>query len=542
MTGSAASRTRPPLRPLRGAEWFAARLALAIRRTRRFTRWWIGVGGSITMVALLLPIAAGDPVMRGRKSLDRVAADTLRLGARMQVVQDRISAAESALADAMSGTPRLRLAPAPQGGAARDSRIATLDRAIATARIDVSMPALLALADHPLLRDGPRMRALADSLRRTTDLTEVRPLGSTILAMAETRRATLASQLPNEAVPAPTYNMELAVDTVALRANLRALRDSATQLLTQQQAVRDTIGRRARALAAQHAEVPPQSPGLVMLVVLLLGVVVRVGTVLTREMREPTLAHGREAERAVGAPALATVRDAIPDGPLRFRPSGVDPFRVLYLALTSTGTRTRSVLVTGEDTVIAAVAAARLAIAAAADHRRTLVAEIEPEYSALARIFRHRPEPGFTDAMAGTLPWREVARPVGLSDGLTIQMLPAGSVRGEERVEGMEAQVRAAFTEFQNAFEFTILVVALHDVARGRALLPGAPLVLCGTLGETPVAEFTAIGARVQEGTEKLHSVVIWDAPRPILPSRTELSAFLSKQKGRTPTGSFTAV
>jgi hypothetical protein len=269
---------------------------------------------------------------------------------------------------------------------------------------------------------------------------------------------------------------------------------------------------------------------------------VRVGSAVTQEMREPTLAHAMEAERAVGAPALAVVRDAIPDGPLRFRPSGVDPFRVLYLGLTATGTRARSVVVTGDDIIIATAVAARLAIAAAADHRTTLVAELDPEQIALARMFRDHPEPGFKDAMAGAFKWREVARPVGSSDGLTIQMIPAGTSRGPERDMAVEAESRAGFSEFRDGFEFTILVVALPDLSQARELLAGAPLVLCGTLGETPVAQFTTNGARVQEGAEKLHSVVIWDAPRPILPSRAELAAFLSKRKGRTPGGSFKAV
>jgi hypothetical protein len=279
-----------------------------------------------------------------------------------------------------------------------------------------------------------------------------------------------------------------------------------------------------------------------MLVLLLLGLGLRVGSAVTQEMREPTLAHGMEAERAVGAPALAVVRDAIPDGPLRFRPSGVDPFRVLYLGLTSTGTRARSVVVTGDDIIIATAVAARLAIAAAADHRTTLVAELDPEQIALARMFRDHPEPGFTDAMAGAFTWREVARPVGSSDGLTIQMIPAGTARGAERDADVEATSRTSFSQFRDGFEFTILVVALHDLPQAHALMAGAPLVLCGTLGETPVQQFTATGARVQAGSEKLHSVVMWDAPRPILPSRAELAAFLSKRKGRTPGGSFKAV
>lgn len=543
MTGPATSRTRPPLRPLRGAEWFAARLALAIRRTRRFTRWWLGLGGAITVVALLLPVATGDPLAGTRDALDRAAADTLRISARVRTMQERSAMADSALADALVTLPRSRRPSVARAPMPRDPRLAALERALTSARADQSVPALLALADDPLLRYGPRMRAFADSLRGTTEPTEVRRLGRTMIEMAETRRAALAPQpLVSSRTSATDSVMSAAADTAALRATVLSLRDSSARLLAEYRAAGDTVVQLEELLATRRSAVPPMSPGLVMLALLVFGVALRVGSALVHEMREPTLAYGLEAERAVGAPALAMVRDAIPDGPLRFRPSGVDPFRVLYLGLTATGTRARSVVVTGDDIVIAAAVAARLAIAAAADHRTTLVAELDPEQIALARIFRDHPEPGFTDAMAGAFTWREVARPVGSSDGLTIQMIPAGTARGSELDSAVGAEARASFSEFRNGFEFTILVVALHDLSLARDLLAGAPLVLCGTLGETPVAQFTAIGARVQEGSEKLHSVVIWDAPRPLLPSRAELAAFLSKRKGRTPGGSFKAV
>ena len=538
MTGPASSsRTRPPLRPLRGAEWFAARLALAIRRTRRFTRWWVGIGGTVAVVALLVPMAAGDPLAQTRDTLDRAAADTLRLGARVRDLRVRAAVADTTLSEAIANVTGARRPALRTPAAVRDPRIATLDRALEVARAEPSTPALLALADDPLLRYGPRMRAFADSLRGTTDPVEGRRLGRTILEMAETRRETLGGNTvlsPDAAVDA--------ADTTALRARAAALRDSAMRAETQYRAAGDSVVVLAQQLTLRGSDAPPMSIGLVMLIVVVLGTLLRVSIALTREMREPTLAHALEAERAVGAPALTLVRDAIPEGPLRFRPSGVDPFRVLYLGLTATGTRARSVVVTADDIVIAAAVGARLAIAAAADHRTTLVAELDPEQIALARIFRDHPEPGFTDAMAGAFKWREVARPVGSSDGLTIQMLPAGTSRDPLTDEALAAETRASFTEFRNSFEFTILVVAPRDYPQARELLPGAPLVICATLGETPVEQFTIEGERLQNSGEKLHSVVLWDAPRPILPSRAELAAFLSKRKGRTPGGSFKAV
>jgi hypothetical protein len=215
---------------------------------------------------------------------------------------------------------------------------------------------------------------------------------------------------------------------------------------------------------------------------------------------------------------------------------------VLYLGLTATGTRARSLIVTGADPVIVAAVAARLAIAAAADHRTTLVAELDPTQIALARIFRDHPEPGFTDARAGAFKWREVARPVGSSDGLSIAMIPAGTERDPVTDVAALDAARASFSTFREGFEFTIVTATTPQLGEARALLAGAPIVLCATVGETPVARFTEDGAGIQQDGVRLHSVVLWDAPRPLLPSRAELAAHLSKRKGRTPGGSFKAV
>lgn len=549
MTGPATARIRPPISPLRGAEWFAARLALALRRTRRFTRWWIGIGGALTFLALLLPLASGDPQSPLREALDRAAADTLRASARVRDLQGRVSLADSSLATARVAAramrrypPRIAARLAPPAAAAIDPRLSSLERALEAARRDRSVPMTLALADEPLVRYGPRMRAFADSLRRTTDATEVRRLSITIIEMAESRVAAFGSTdggrstgaFATDRIPL-SDEQGLRPDTAVLQANASALRDSLQRARHTAVIASDSLHRLGELLRARREAVPPIAPALVLLIVLVLGMLARVASVLMHEMRAPTLAHGMEAERAVGAPALALVRDGVPEGPLRFRPHGVDAFRVLYLGLTSTGTRARAVVVTGEDALIAGAAAARLAIAAAADHRKTLVAEMDAEQAVLARIFREHAEPGFTDALVGAFPWSEVVRPVGSSDGLTIQLLPAGTSRALDTDLAVRDASRGEFDRFRNGFEFTILVVALGDLPAARDLLPGAPTVLCGTLGQTPVARFAAAGARIQAEGETLHSVVVWDAPRPVLPSLAELAAILSNRKNRQP-------
>lgn len=524
-----AVRQRPPHRPLEGTAWFAARLSLALHRTRRFTRWWLGVGGTLTIIALLLPVAVGNSDDAVRAELAQAAADSVRSSTTLERLRRAQAEAESTLASArrVPGAPRAATAP-------RDPRLNSLDAAIAMARAARTTPSFLTLSDDPAVRFGPRMRALADSLRATGDPAERLRLGNTIIAIAEYRRSAIAEQGAESATLTDT-NEE--TDTLTVAARALSLRDSLARATAAHNDARAAVGRVVSAADAGRSPVPPVSPGLALLALLLAGLALRVGLALSSELGAPRLAHALEAERAVGAPALAVVRDALPDGPLRFRPSGVDPFRVLYLGLTATGTRTRALVVTGEDAVIVAAVGARLAIAAAADHRTTLITEIDPEQIALARVFRDHAEPGFTDALAGAFKWREVARSVGSSDGLAITMVPAGTTR-DPLDEAQHGAGVAAFQAFREGFEFTILTVALRDLDQARALLPGAPTVLCGTIGVTAVDDFVAAGAHVQLA----HSLVIWDAARPVLPSRAELAAYLSKRKGRTPGGSFKAV
>jgi len=527
-------RPRPPLQPLQGSAWLGARLTLALRRTRRFTRWWSGLGAAVVLVALLLPVAAGESAATSRLALDQAEADSTRVAQLRTATAQALADADTVLAAARAELTR----PGARAAAVDDPRLRSLDAALRAARAERTVAAYLALAEDPAVRYGPRMLATADSLRVAFGASEIERLGAVIVGIGQFRRNAIAAERAQAEVPAAGP----AVDTAVLAARIRTLTDSLTRVDSALALLRADVAVAAARVTDERTALPPASPALLALAMVVLGLALRVGFALVREMQEPRLALVQEAEHAVGAPVLALVRDALPEGPLRFRPSGVDPFRVLYLGLTSTGTRARALIVTGADSVIVAAVSARLAIAAAADHRTTLIGELDPEQVALARVFRDHAEPGFTDALAGTFKWREVARPVGSSDGLSIAMIPAGTTRDLASEAAVREEVYEAFATFRDGFEFTIIAVTLRDLAEARRLVPGAPVVVCATLGETPVASFTAEGATIQADGQKIHSLVLWDAPRPVLPTRAELAAYLSKRKGRTPGGSFKAV
>lgn len=533
----ATTRSRPPRRPLTGMLWLGARLTLALRRTRRFVRWWLAIGGTAAMVALLLPVAMGDPQADARMQLEQAAADTLRTAAEVRRATEHAAEADSMWDSALAAMLGTSTARRPAAGVRPPSSLAI---AIAAARVERARDAVLALAAHPAVATGPRMRSTADSFRTARSASESTRLAGVIIAMAEYRLRTLGeAAIPVEESASSVQGVS--VDTAEISAIVRAERDSLAAAQRAHDAAQRALSATIDRAAAARSMVPVVSPGLAMLALVLVGLFVRIGLALLRELGEPRIAHALEAERTVGAPVLALVRDGLPEGPLRFRPSGVDPFRVLYLHLTSTGTRTRAVIVTGEDGIVVAAVAARLAIAAAADHRTTLVADCDSEQIALARVFRDHPEPGVSDAIAGAFTWREVARNVGSSDGLSIAMLPAGTTR-EAPSEERRAESLAEFHRFRENFEFSIVAVALPDLAEARALLPGAPVVLVALPGQTALAALQRATEAVEAGADPVHSMVLWDAPVPDLPSRAELAAWLSKRKGRTPGGSFKAV
>lgn len=571
--------TTPP-HLLEGSEWFFARASLASRRSLRFVKFWVPIVGGLALLALLVPLATSDPTAPARARLQRQAADTLRSAGRLRTAEFTVAAAESALVAARSvGTttvPRDVARPAPAVAApvvrSIEPSVAEFERLITQARQLRTPPSWLAVAAHPAVNAGPRMRSLADTLaglvaqqealgsgpQREQQINEIARrisrTGYTIIAIAENKRDELIASGTTAVAPAPAVTtpvltpiaprvVALRPDTARVFATLLAARDTLSQIRRQHDSLRTiVIALAGEAIAPATSSLAAATPAIALFVLLVAGLAVRLGAALSQEMRAPTIAHAAEATAVFGSPVLATVRDALLDGPARFRPSGVDPFRMLYLGLTATGTRARTAIVTGSDPTITAATAARLAIAAAADHRTTLAIDLDPTEIALARTFRERPEPGFTDALAGAFRWKDVARPVGSSDGLPITLMPAGTERDDVSPAMTLEALREEFTKFRSQFELTIIVCPLDRVATALALIPTSPVIHTTVAGETPVTRLMEEGAAVRTQTSRVQGLVLWDAPRPELPTRAELAAQLSKRKGRTPGGSFEAV
>jgi Mrp family chromosome partitioning ATPase len=392
------------------------------------------------------------------------------------------------------------------------------------------------------MRGDPRSSPLLDSL-----------------AEIDRRRAAI--------VPSPGAERQFAELTTAVNAVGQALRDVATQrrvaiarsiaeleATTTKPIVIDTGGPRERrdsarvrsraaeaALAAarlmnQRADseevrrvevtnhrVPPVAT---LVAALVLGLIVGFSLNLASEIGRPTIASAREAEQIAVAPVIVIARekDRAP------RVGGIDPFRMLYLGLTATGTRTRTVVVTGDQRAVVATVAGRVALAAAADARATLVIDADAEGSSVAGYYNEQPEPGFTDALASVRLWREVTRPVGANDGLSIDIIPGGALHREELDAASRDGARNEFERFRQQYDFCIVVApGAAALERLTPLLDSPITILCAEVGRTTLDALrqSADGARAAGVT--LHGLTLWDAEIPYLPLRSEL---MSKSLG----------
>lgn len=255
-------------------------------------------------------------------------------------------------------------------------------------------------------------------------------------------------------------------------------------------------------------------------VVLVLTVIAGFLFNFSAEINHPTVATPREAEHAAQAPLLAMVRR----DDRTSHAGGMDPFRMLYLGLTATGARTKTVVVSGRHRAVVATIAGRVALAAAADAQATLVVDADAEGSPVAGYYRQRPEPGFSDALAGVRLWREVTAPVGASEGLSIDVVPGGAIRREELDEATRESAREEFTRFRSEYDFCVIVAPPeHALALLGPLLANPVTVLCVEVGRTPIARLRSDAARVRESGAALHGLALWEAELPRLPARGEL-------------------
>jgi Mrp family chromosome partitioning ATPase len=452
-------------------------------------------------------------------------------------VQDSILRALQVKAEARSATPAL----SPEVQRSRDSvraLLAQLESALERAAKAPLPASYRALAGTKAMRTTGSVPALVDTLdlldrvRRTMDpvaaperefaqLSErANAIGETLQQLGQLRRALLIRQgAVLEADATRRAADDLVIDTLPVR----LARDSAQRLVSRaESALRDarrwhaTLESQADSAAHAQAErLLGASPIATALSVLVMVLVLSFTVAVIAESRRPTIAHAREVERLTGVPVLATAFEAqLPrEGRARLQSSsGIDPFRMLYLALTASGTRERTACVTGSDPAMVATVAGRLAVSAAADDHATLAVDVAPGAVSTSRYFGERSEPGFSEAIALVRLWREVARPVGASEGLGLDIVPAGAPRPdiEQSVQG--AANRDEFLRFCAEYDFTVIAApTIGSLATVAALNEHEATIYVAQVGETTLIQLSTDIAGVRASGCSLYGILLID-------------------------------
>jgi hypothetical protein len=269
------------------------------------------------------------------------------------------------------------------------------------------------------------------------------------------------------------------------------------------------------AMQAKTSRILGSSPFVVAVSALLVLSVLGFFLAVVAEIRTPTIAHAREVERITGLPVLAvSTAFRVPrEGRARLQAGdGVDPFRMVYLSLTASGTQEHAVCVTGDALLYTVAVAARLAVSAAADERATLLVDLAPGVPSASAFLGWRDEPGFTEAIAGVRLWREVARPVGASEGLAIDVIPAGRPRQDTTASVQNEIARGELTAFLEEYDFTVLVApttAAVGVAATACRKP--PTIVVARTAQTRLLALQATILDLHAAGAAVHGILLVD-------------------------------
>ncbi|MHB0961846.1 MAG: P-loop NTPase family protein [Gemmatimonadaceae bacterium] len=538
---------RAATRPIARADWMAARALLATRRLRPVVPYALGTFALLLGAVWMVRGPLADRAVAAQRSAGRLQAaerDTAPLVSNVLAAQRKSTQADSLLRTLLFRAETWNAAPALSVEARRERDSLSTVLTQLTAALDRAAKAPLAasyrvLAGTDALRPLAAVQVLVDTLdllekvRQTLDpaaaptsefaqlSARANAIGATLQGIGQERQSTLVRQI--EVIDATgdraTRGVAGSIDT----GGARAARDGARRAVTSAESLlRDARQWHAQVQAradsdarARAARILGASPFVVATSALLVVSVLLFALAVVAETRVPTISHAREVERITGLPVLASATAfRVPrEGRARLQPgTGVDPFRMVYLSLTASGTRERVVCVTGDEVSRTVAVAARLAVSAAADERATLVVDLAPGVPSTSAFFGWRDEPGFTEAIAGVRLWREVARPVGASEGLAIDVIPAGGIRADTPSSVQNAIARSEFVAFLGEYDFTVLAAPTASAAGMAASACGSPpTILVARIARTRLRVLQSDISGLRTEGVNLHGILLID-------------------------------
>jgi len=476
-------------------------------------------------------------------------------------VRDRarsaMMAADSVLATARRTTPAIPVVPIdtfpPQLVAQRESLsavVGTLNRLIDRAD-NAPLPASYrALGLAPMMADDQQVKILLDSL---SDIEKERDafgavggvdpvyvaltsrataLGRQIQSIAEAKRSTARAQLAVLRPVAPAPIPQTRVDTaryIAQRLDAQRAYSGALSAIAQIRATDEKIdGESSKARDLANVGAPPLAMlGAALVLALTLGFSVAFGI----ELRRAHVADAREAEQVTGARVLTVIRpgEVMVERDRRQADAEAPPlidimsegYRRLYLHLAATEANVPIVTIAGDIAAIVGSVASNLAAAAAYEARSTLLVDVDPATSTVAKVLRVPPGPGFAGIVTGVSDWADSIVSTTIGRDRPLDVLPAGTRPFSQPSAEVAERVRGDFARMERRYDLIVIAApAAFVLQNATAILPSPDVVLCARIGHTRLSDLKRSVDGFRALNLRVHGLVLWDDDLPQIDSR----------------------
>jgi Mrp family chromosome partitioning ATPase len=367
-------------------------------------------------------------------------------------------------------------------------------------------------------------------------------LGRQIQSIAEAKRSTVRAQLAILRPAAPAPAPQARVDTaryIAQRLDAQRAYSGAVASMARIRATDEKIDRessRARDLANVGA--PPLAMlGAALVLALTLGFSVAFGL----ELRRAHIADAREAEQVTGARVLTVIRpgEVMIERDRRQADAEAPPlidlmsegYRRLYLHLAATEANVPIVTIAGDVATIVGTVASNLAAAAAYEARSTLLVDVDPTTSIVAKVLRVPPSPGFAGIVTGISDWPDSIVSTTIGRDRPLDVLAAGTRPFAQPSVEIAERVRSDFARMERRYDLIVIAAPTAFVLQNAAaILPSPDVVLCARIGHTSISDLKKSVDGLRAINLRVHGLVLWDDDLPQIDVREAFSTTSGKR------------
>jgi Mrp family chromosome partitioning ATPase len=534
-----------------------------------------GIVFAVTLVALIIiPVGARRAAQTVRPRPGE-RPDTVPLAESHTRALARLTGANASLDSARAAIIRASMPPQsvdtfPPPLVARRDTLATLVAnlsALLRRAADAPLPeSYRALAEHPAMRENPRVHLLLDSLaevERNRDAfaavggvnpvfialaTRANLIGQELQAIGQERRGDLRRQLAAIAPPppAPRDTAALSLDTLPLLRTRDAAAADVREARTRLAGARgvhlalDRREERARELQAISA-----SPFAMLGAAIVLGIAVAFVLALAREWQRPRVSDAYEAEWIVEAPVLVRITPVPPNEERTRRRSDrdvpplvdllTDRYSRLYFHLADAVARLPRIAVVGDDAATTATVAANLAAAAAHTARNVLVVDTDFDTRSLSAVLRVRDVPGLAEVLARRVAWTDVLGAALVGRERIVDVLPAGAVKGGATLASATGALHEELDRLARRYD--CLIVSAPASPRGAVGASAGAMgdvILCARVGRTAIRVLQRLLIETRDAGARVRGIVLWEADDPAIAAPEARPGLVREPWGRT--------